>query len=347
MQVDTELNFSKTKGTGSGKLQLPNQKPIGGEFKFNCNQVDSGDVAVTLNYGDEKKLSTTMKLQMPDDKSLIAAATLQGDMVNFKDISFNLEAKNPEKDQIISKISGKIDGKPYAVDYEHRASPQQPKIYFLFTCPQGHTSKFNAEAQIASMMKGKGSVTIENFKDFNLDGNIDTDLSTLENFYLRGDINCPLLHINKYAFDIHAKDAGGRSGVEYKITRDGNHVLSGTSDFTTKTDKGRTIIEGKSTIKLTDGKSDDVTFKVIRNVYEIARDNEIGYGGTVTVNVGPRSYVGDLKVTDKEFHSKFTGCAKKGSCTNLEAKAALEQSSLQGFKHNFGLLVDMRQVNNF
>lgn len=194
------------------------------------------------------------------------------------------------------------------------------------------------------MLKGKGSLTIENFKDFNLDGNIDADLTSLQNFYLRGDVNSPLLHINKYAFDIHARDAGGRTGVEYKITRDGAHVLSGTSDFTTKTDKGRTLIEGKSTIKLTDGKSDDVTFKVIRNVYELARDDEVGFGGTVTINIGPRSYAGDLKLTDKEFHSKFSGCAKKGSCNNLEARSALQKNNVEGFSHNFEVLVDMRQV---
>jgi hypothetical protein len=337
------LNFSKTKGTGSAKLQLPNQKPVSGDFKFNCNQKDSGDVAVNFNYGDGKKFATTMKAQMPDEKSLTFAATLQGDMQKFSDISFNLDAKKSDEKSLLAKINGKVDGKPYQLEYEHRASPQDPKVYILWTCPKG-TSKFLAEAQIASTLKGKGSLTVENLNEFNLDANIDADLSSLENFYLRGDINCPMMKINKVAYDIHSKDAGGRTGVEYKVTSDGAHVISGSTDFTTKTDKGRTIIEGKSTIKLTDGKSDDVTFKMIRNVYERERDGEVGFGGTVNMNVGPRQYSGELKLTDKEFHSKYSGCEKKGSCTNFEARSALQKVALEGFQHNLEVLVDMRQV---
>lgn len=344
IQLETDLNFSKTKGTGSGKIQLPNQQPIGGDFKFNCNHKDSGDLTTTITYGDGKRFTTTLRGQMPDEQSLILATSIQGNAETFREFTFNLDAKQPAANEIVSKINGKLDGKPYSLDYEHRASPQNPRVNFAFTCPQGQTSKFNLDAEIVSALKGKGNILIENFKDFNLDGNVDADLSTLENFYFRGDVNCPLLEIRKYAFDIHARDAGGRTGVEYKITREGSHVLSGTSDFTTKTDKGRTIIEGKSTFKLTDGKSDDVTFKVIRNVFERERDGETGFGGTVTVNVGPRQYVGDLKLTDKEFHSKYSGCAKKGSCTNFETRSVMERANLNGFRHNLEVLVDMRQV---
>lgn len=343
IQIDTEVNFSKTKGTGKASLQLPNQKPISGDFKFNYNHKDSGDLALNLNY-DGKKFATTMKGQMPDEKSLNFAATLKGDLQQFSDVTFNLDAKQSEENNLIAKINGKVDGKPYQLEYEHKASQQEPKLYILWTCPQG-TSKLLAEAQIASYLRGKGSLTVENVKEFNLESNIDADLSSLPNFYLRGDINCPMLKINKVTYDIHSKDAGGRSGIEYKITQDGAHVISGTSDYTTKIDKGRTVIEGKSTIKLTDGKSDDVTFKIIRNVYEKTRDGEVGFGGQFAVHVGPRTYSSELKLTDKEFHGKYSGCEKKNSCVNFEAKSALQRVELDGFQHNLDVLVDMRQVS--
>lgn len=137
LQLDTDVNFSKTKGTGSAKLQLPQQKPFGTEIKFNCNHKDSGDVTATFTFGDNKKITASVKGQMPDEKSLTLASSLSGNLEQFSEITFNLDAKSPEVNQIVSKISGKIDGKPYNLDYEHRLSPQNPKVYLLMTCTRG------------------------------------------------------------------------------------------------------------------------------------------------------------------------------------------------------------------
>jgi hypothetical protein len=199
---------------------------------------------------------------MPDDKSLNVQASLQGDLEKFKDLSVNLEVKRPQNNQLAAKVTGKVDGQGYAVDYEHRASAEDPKLVITMTCPKGHVSKIAAEAQIVSPLKGKGSLVIEKLRDFDLTANIDGDLTSMENFFVKGDVDSPKLHIDKYEFDVHSKNAGGRTGIEYKVTRGGKHVVSGTSDFTTKNENGKTIIEGKSSLKLTDGKSDDVTFKV-------------------------------------------------------------------------------------
>jgi hypothetical protein len=85
--------------------------------------------------------------------------------------------------------------------------------------------------------------------------------------------------------------------------------------------------------------------QVIRNVYERSRDGEVGFGGIATVTIGTRNYAGQVKVTDKEFHTKYSGCAKKTTqCTSFEAKSILEQQSLEGFKHNLAVSVDLRQV---
>ncbi|KAG5666411.1 hypothetical protein PVAND_014440 [Polypedilum vanderplanki] len=344
IQLDTELNFSKTKGTGSAKLQLPKQPPMSADFKFNCNHKDSGDVQATVNYGD-KKLTTSMKTQIPDEKSFNVQASLQGDLEKFKDLSLNLEVKRPQESQLGAKLTGKVDGQNYAMDYEHRASTEEPKLVITITCPKGYVSKIAAEAQIVSALKGKGNLVIERLRDFDFIANLDGDLTSMENFFIKGDINCPKLNIEKYEFDVHSKNAGGRNGIEYKVTRNGQHVVSGTSDFATKNDKGKTIIEGKSSIKLTDGKSDDVTFKLIRNVYERSRDGEVGFGGIGTVTIGARNYAGEVKITDKEFHSKYSGCTKKNiQCTSFEAKSLLEQQSIEGFKHNLIVSVDLRQI---
>lgn len=343
-ELDTELNFSKTKGTGSVNFQLPNQKPFGGDFKFNCNHKDTADSQLTLTYGDNKKISTTLKAQMPDERNIQLGATLSGDLQMLKEISININANRPQDNYIQVKVNGKYDNQAYAMDFEQRASADDPKLLITFTCPKGHKSKILAEAQIVSSLKGKGSLVIEKLYNFDLTANVDGDLTSMENFYVKGDVDCPTLKMNKYEFDVHSKDAGGRKGIEYKVTREGKHVISGSTDYTMKTDKGKTIIEGKSTVKLTEGKSDDVTFKLIRNVYERSRDGEVGFGGMVTVTMGPRNYASDIKITDKEFHMKYSGCAKKNSCTNFEAKSYLEQSDVSAFKHNLELTVDLRQA---
>lgn len=281
---------------------------------------------------------------MPDEKSLVLSASVSGDMANFKEFSINVDAKRPQDNYIQGKVSGKIDNQGYELDFEQRASPNDPKFLVTFKCPKGHVSKILAEGQVFSPLKGKGTLAIEKLYNFDLLANIDGDLTNLENFYVKGDVDCPNLKVNKYEFDVRSKDAGGRKGIEYKVTREGKNFISGSSDYTIKTDKGRTVIEGKSSVKLTDGKSDDVTFKIIRNVYERSRDGEVGFGGIVTVTMGPRNYASELKITDKQFHTKYSGCAKKNSCTNFEAKSSLEQSDLNGFKHNLEVAIDLRKV---
>lgn len=164
---------------------------------------------------------------MPDDKSVQFAAHLQGDMNKYKDISMAVDVKRPQDNQFTAKLNGKVDGEGYEIDYEHRASTEDPKFVILMTCPKGHVSKIQAEGQIVSPLKGKGTFIIEKLRDFDLTANVDGDLTSLESFYVKGDVNCPKLKIEKYEFDVHSKDAGGRKGIEYKVTRDGKSVVSG------------------------------------------------------------------------------------------------------------------------
>lgn len=339
-QVDTDLKFSPTKGSGSAKLQLPETKPIGGEISFSCNHKDKADGSFAVTYGDNKKFSTSFNVQSEGEENINLDVTLRGDLETFKEIVFHLNAKKPSNNEISAKASLKADTQLYTLDYEHRASPTEPKFSVVITRPEG-TSKIFAEGTIESHLKGKGSLVVDNVETFNLKANVDGDLSSIENFFLKGDIDSAQIGLKNFAFDVKSKDG---TGFDFKLTRDGSHLVSGTTDFTTKNDKGRTIIEGKSTIKLTDGKADEVSFKLIRNVFEKTRDGETGFGGILTVIVGPRNFAGELKMTDKEFHTKYTGCETSNRCTNLETKSKLEKSSLESFKHNLLITIDLRQV---
>lgn len=297
-----------------------------------------------VNYGDNKKFETKFNVHKEGDTNLNVDATIRSDLEQIKEITFLLNAKRPADNEIAAKVNLKADGQQYSLDYEHRASEKDPRFYVVITRPQG-TSKIIAEAQIASQLKGKGSFEIENIESFNLKSNIDGDLSSFENFHVTGEVDSPQIGLSKFTFDIRSKDgAAGHSGFDFKLNKDGKHFVSGSADFSTKLDKGRTIVEGKSTIKLTDGNSDEVSFKLIRNVFELARDGETGFGGILNIFVGPRNFAGELKLTDKEFHAKYTGCETKNRCTNLETKSILEKSSFEGFKHNLVITVDLREV---
>lgn len=336
--------MSRTKGSGSAKLQLPEVKPISGEVSFSCNHENKADGSLKVNYGNNKKFETTMNAQLEGTSDLTADVTLRGDMEFFKEVTLHVNAKQPAHDEILAKVNLKADNQQYSLDYEHRASYKEPKFAVVITRPQG-VSKVHAEATVESHLKGKGNLAVENIESFNLLANIDADLSSIESFHLNGEIDSAQLGLKKFTFDVKSKDgAAGRTGFDFKLAADGKHLVSGSTDFTTKMDKGRTIVEGKSTIKLTEGKSDEVSFKLIRNIFERSRDGETGFGGIVNVFIGPRNFAGELKLTDKEFHAKYTGCETKNRCTNLETKSVLENSSLEGFKHNLVVTVDLREV---
>lgn len=343
-QVDTDLKVSRTKGSGSAKLRLPETKPIGGEISFSSNHKDKADGSFAVTYGDNKKFSTSFNAQSEGGENINLDITLRGDLETFKEIVFHLNAKKLSENEISAKASLKADSQQYNLDYDHRASTKEPKFSVVVTRPQG-TSKISAEGKIESHLKGKGSLLVENIESFNLKANVDGDLSSIESFFLKGEIDSAQIGLDKFTFDVKSKDGtAGRTGFDFNLTKGGNHLVSGSTDFTTKNDKGRTIVEGKSTIKLTDGKADEVSFKLIRNVFEKARDGETGFGGILTVIVGPRNFAGELKLTDKEFHSKYTGCETSNRCTNLETKSKLEKPSLESFKHNLVITIDLRQV---
>lgn len=342
--VDTDLKFSNSKGSGSAKLQLPDIRPISGEVSYGCNHKDQADGSFAVVYGDNKKFKMTAKMHKEGEDNLNFESTLDSDFENFKTVTFSLNAKRPTENEIVAKIVVKADNQQYGLDYDHRLSTKEPKFSVIMTCPKG-TSKIIAEGTFESQLKGKGSFLVENVESFNLKAHADGDISSLETFYLKGDIDSPQIGLNKFTFDVQSKGtSGGKTGFEFKLTKDGKHLVSGTTDFTTKTDKGRTIIEGKSTIKLTEGKSDEVSFKLIRNVFETSRDGESGFGGILNVFIGPRKFASELKLTDKEFHAKYTGCENNNRCTNLETKSVLEHSTLEGFKHNLVITVDLREV---
>ena len=342
--VETDLKMSPSKGSGSAKLELPETKPISGEVSFSCNHKDKADGSLAVIYGDNKKFKTAMNVHMEGTNNLNVDISINADMESFKDIKLQLNAKQPSENEITAKLNLNADNQKYSLDYGHRVSPREPKFSVVIVRPQG-TSKITAEAQLESQLKGKGKVAIENIESFNLVANIDGDMTTIENFFLKGDVDSELIGLKKFTYDIKSKDgSAGRTGFDFKFTQDGKHLFSGTTDFTTKMDKGRTIVEGKSTIKLTDGKSDEVSFQIIRNLFEAPRDGETGFGGTITLAIGASNYASDVKLTDKELHAKYTGCRTKTHCTNLETRSVLEKSSLDGFKHNLMLTVDLRDV---
>lgn len=338
------MKMSRMKGSGSAKLELPQVKPISGEISFSCNHEDKADGTLQITYGDNQKIQTSINVQLEGSTGMNVGASLRSDFENFKDIVLQFNAKQPSPNEVVAKVDLKADGQQYSLDYEHRASEKDPKLSVVFTCPRG-TSKILAEAEIASQLKGKGSLSIENIESFNFKANVDGDLTSLEAFHINGEVDSPQLGLNHFTFDVKSKDgAGGRTGFDFKLTRDGKHFISGSTDFTTKIDKGRTIIEGKSTIKLTEGKADEVSFKLIRNIFERPRDGETGFGGILNIFIGPRNFAGELKLTDKEFHAKYTGCEAKNRCSNLEAKSLLEATSVEGFKHNLVVTIDLREV---
>jgi archaellum component FlaC len=322
---------------------LPEIKPISGEVSYSCNGNDKGDASLTVNYGDNKKVQTTLNVQHGENNVNVNAA-LKGDFELFKDLNVQFNAKQPSEEEIVSKTVVSVDGKQYSMDYESRASDKDPKFHVVIVRPEG-TSKILADAIFVTPTKGKGSLVIENIESFDLTAKVDGDVTALESFYLNGEVDSPKLGVKQLVFDIKAKDAGaGKTGVEFKATTEGKHLISGTTDFTTKTDKDKTVIEGKSTVKLTEGKGDEVTFKLVRNLFERSRDGEIGFGGSLGVNVGQRNYASELKVTDKEFNAKYSGCEGKSKCTKVSMRSALQKPSMEAFSHTFDFVVDMRPI---
>ena len=349
--IDTQVTAGKSKGSGAFTLALPNQSPISSELSYNYNYNEKSttakmDGALNVQYGNNKQLQASGNMMVKGETDVQMQMNLKSEFEQAKDISMKFEAQRPNDKSITTKGELNANGQTYAMDLKVVGSETEPKLYLEFKKPSG-TTKISADAQVVGQHKGKGQINIENLENFNLKADIDGDLSSLDNFYVRGNVDSPSIKEKSYGFDIKSKAGdAGKTGFDFELTSgDGKkHVVSGSADFSTKLDKGRTIVEGKSTVKITDGKADEVNFKLIKNVFESARDGETGFSTIVNVFIGAKTMAAELKVTDKDFHMKYTGCQASKQCTNLEARSQLEKSDLASFKHMLMVSVDLRQA---
>lgn len=208
--------------------------------------------------------------------------------------------------------------------------------------PNHPTVKFFVQSERLGDKHRKLTVTIENFGDFNLDLSTETDYSSLDSFYILGAVHSDKLSLQKVKFDVRTR-TGNSKGLEFKITSNEQNVLSGSADFTTRVDKNQNTIEGKGNVRYYD-KANTITFKVIRHVYETARDNEAGISTIINVSVGTQNVVVEFKATDKNFLAKYTACQHSKQCVNVEARSQLERSDVEHFKHLLLVSVDLREL---
>lgn len=344
--VETQLKGSRKEGSGAITLEIPKRDPIKAEGKYKysherktntCNMEGEFDLA----YENNKKFHLDGHSVLSEGKEFKVTANVKSDLEQVKELALQYHFLRENEETYVNKGELKVDQALYRLNSKVVNSVNSPIVDIAIDYPQ-NTVKFYFETQKLGERKRNLKVNVENFADFSATCDVETDYTSFENFFIKGDVHSDKLKINKVNFDIRAK-SGASKGVEFKVTSNGQNVLSGSADFTTKVDKGRTIIEGQGNVKYYD-KPNTINFKVIRNLYEGPRDGEIGMGSIINVSVGPQNFAVELKVTDKNFLAKYTLCQQNQQCINVEASSQLEKSDAENFKHVLMISVDLRQL---
>jgi hypothetical protein len=344
--VETQLKASRKEGSGSIALEIPKRDPIKAEGKYKyshdkktntCNLDGEFDLA----YENNKKFHVDGNTVYSEGKEFKVKGNVKTDLEAVKELALQYHFLRENDETYVNKGELKVDQASYRLNSKVVSSPNSPVVDIQIDYPE-NTVKFYFETQKLGERKRNLKVNLENFGDFSATCAVETDYTSFENFYVKGDVHSDKLNLNKVNFDIRSK-SGASKGVEFKVSSNSQNVLSGSADFTTKVDKGRTIIEGQGNVKYYD-KPNTINFKVIRNLYEGQRDGEVGFNTIINVSVGPQNFAVELKVTDKNFLAKYTLCQQNKQCINIEASSQLEKSDAENFKHVLMISVDLRQL---
>lgn len=178
-----------------------------------------------------------------------------------------------------------MDEKTYGIASALTVSDVSPSVDLVVTYPDRTVKLYSGITRLADR-KYKGRVALENFGDFNFDGTFETAYQTVDNFYLKMDLNSPKIKLDRVHIEINAKqNAAGAKGIEFMAAAADKNMLSGFADYSIKEEKGKTIIEGTGNVKLYD-KEKLASFKFVRNNFEEGRDGETGVQVSGGVGIG-------------------------------------------------------------
>uniref|UniRef100_A0A6B2E804 Putative apolipophorins n=1 Tax=Phlebotomus kandelakii TaxID=1109342 RepID=A0A6B2E804_9DIPT len=325
-------------------LKLHERDPVSVALTYSHEESEAAGkchVDAVVSYAKDKRLHAEAVVKRTEGREVDLHATLDTPYEKAQRVEVNVKAAKTES-SLKTAADVTVNKDKYGLNSALVLSDANPSVDLVVVYPKQTVRLFAGFARVGEK-KYNGKVTVSNLMDYNVDATGEVSAASIDNFSAKLDVDAPKLKLNKFHGELKSKHQGASKGVEVLATNDGRTILTGFADYTVEQNRTLTVFEAKGDVKYLEKKS-EAHLKFIHHTLTEAVNQETGVSFIVNAQLGPKSIVGELKLTDKNVQLKHTACEKQRQCINLDVQSTIFQADLDSFRHQVVVSVDLRKL---
>lgn len=299
------------------------------DIKYEKNQNINGHVSLIRLPKHEYKLD--LKLNTPDER--------------FKSNRVQVHTKRSEDNtHHQSEVIVTINGKVWTGNTNLILSEITPTIDVKLKDPEGKLREILIKITNLSDRQFAGQIKLVNQpKNFLLEGAVDANVESVNDFHIKISANSPALKIDKYVFDAQNKPAKAGRRIQVTAKSGNKNILAGSTSYTSREEHGKLIIEGSGSFKVKD-QTKSANFKFIKENLVQNKHGEKGIEVSFDAGLGNKAIDAELKVTNKQFRILNSYCEEKKQCAHVEFDIKTNADDVTSFNQVIEITIDLRKL---
>ncbi|XP_059609763.1 apolipophorins [Phlebotomus argentipes] len=327
-------------------LKLHERDPVSVSLSYNHESLDGQtskcSTDAVLAYAKDKKIHARGSLKRSESREVDLHLILDTPYEHVSSVVANVKASRTTEGTVITSTDLTINEHKYGLNSALVLSDVNPSVDLVLVYPKQEVKFYAGFARVGEQ-KYNGKVKVTNLMEYNVDMSGEISVTSIDNFFARANINAPKFNLKKSYVELKSKHQGGTKGVEIIATNDGKTVLTGIADYTVDQNRTFTVFEAKGNVNYMETES-AAHLKFIHHTLTEVENQETGVSFIVNAQLGPKSIVGEFKLTDKNIQLKHTACEKQRQCINLDVQSTIFQSDLDNFRHQVLVSIDLRKL---
>uniref|UniRef100_A0A6P4EQ48 LOW QUALITY PROTEIN: apolipophorins-like n=1 Tax=Drosophila rhopaloa TaxID=1041015 RepID=A0A6P4EQ48_DRORH len=349
-RINTVWNGTPNDGSYNFEAQTNNmESPL--KFNGNYQQDQSGSLKdgdlnakqkyiFNAQYGKEF-VKTDVSLTYNADK-VDLVYVLDSSFESVKDIQVDIRSfKSVDDSSYVFNVQAKQADKSYRLDTKLYRSAHKKGVDIRLDLLKEKPIIITSIAEILGERKGKVILDIQNLAELDIKFSSEASYVSIDDFYIVGSWSSKKLKLDSYELDARAQG----KNLKINLKNVNGVVFLGTATYALKKEQNKSIIDGQGQVQY-QGKSHSGNFKLITQNFDINTDKEIGFSYTFNGNFGTKNGLSTIKITNKEFNTKFSICEEKKQCTNIQVQSlvSIDEQKLDDVKYSTLILVDLREL---
>ncbi|XP_076643954.1 retinoid- and fatty-acid binding glycoprotein apolipophorin [Halictus rubicundus] len=355
-KIVAQSEFKSEKDDLTGKLEgkdklsvnIAQHSPLNleGSFKYvPTEEKKTADVELKFEHADKKVTFTSNNVYKPDVATVSVNVKSALPIEKFRNVDLQLDyTRNKPENKLLTDIVVNADGAKYTLNSEIQSKVGLNLFSVVTSCPQGK-SELLSKYQKLGPNEYKGELNIRTPKGFVVT-DVHLVLDSVDEFVINANFDSDKTKYRKVHAEI-ANKPNAKTGkrIIITVTSDGQNIVTGSTSYKKRDEEGKIVIEGNGNLKVGDSTKSS-SFKYTRQQLTNEKDGEVGVAVILNANFGPSAIVGELKLSDKEFHVFNSYCEQTKDCAHFKLLSALDaQPEESSLKHLLTVEVDLKKFN--